>query len=252
MRDRFHATNPRAQQLRSIHRRQAAASRPNSPTTTSSGSRCRRWPRCWAAPNRCTATDATKRLALPTEESARIALRTQQIIAAESGVANTVDPVAGSYAIEMLTDEIERGAEAILERIERAGGTLAAIETGLIQREIQESAYRAQKAIDSGETVVVGMNTFAVANGGAAIDTLRIDPDVEAPSDRARPAPFAPSGTVRSVPRHWGAVSRAAHDGTNLVPHVITAVEASATVARSRTRCARCLANTKRPLRSNG
>src|SRR5206468_389453 len=99
-------------------------------------------------------------LALPTEESARTALRTQQVIAAESGVANTVDPVGGAYAIESLTDAIERGAQALLERIEAAGGTLAAIENGLIQREIQESAYRAQVAVDAGEAVVVGVNRF--------------------------------------------------------------------------------------------
>src|SRR5438477_1258619 len=95
-------------------------------------------------------------LALPTEESARIALRTQQIIAAESGAANTVDPLAGAYAIESMTDRIERGAEDLLARIEAAGGTLAAIEAGVIQREIQESAYRAQIAIESGQAVGVG------------------------------------------------------------------------------------------------
>jgi methylmalonyl-CoA mutase N-terminal domain/subunit len=89
-------------------------------------------------------------LALPTEDAARIALRTQQVIATESGVVNTVDPVAGSYAIEALTNTIERGAREILDRIEHAGGTLAAIESGFIQREIQESAYRAQLAVDSG------------------------------------------------------------------------------------------------------
>src|SRR6185436_8181542 len=100
-------------------------------------------------------------LALPTEESARIALRTQQIIAAESGVPNTVDPVAGSYAIEVLTNEIEQGAAALLDRIDRAGGTLTAIETGLIQREIQESAYQAQLAVDAGDAAVVGVNRFS-------------------------------------------------------------------------------------------
>src|SRR5207249_7185654 len=117
-------------------------------------------------------------LALPTEESATIALRTQQIILRESGVANTVDPVAGSYAIEKLTNDIETGADAILARVDRAGGTLTAIETGLIQREIQESAYKAQLAVDSGAAIVVGVNRFADGNG-AAIETLRIDPDVE-------------------------------------------------------------------------
>src|SRR6266850_3075990 len=133
-------------------------------------------------------------LALPTEESARIALRTQQIIAAESGVANTVDPVAGSYAIEKLTNDIEAGAEEILARIAAAGGTLAAIEAGLIQREIQESAYRAQLAIDSGASTVVGVNQF-VDNADRGLrnadpetrpairspqsDMFSIDPDVE-------------------------------------------------------------------------
>src|SRR5207253_147748 len=117
-------------------------------------------------------------LSLPTEESARLALRTQQIIATESGVANTVDPVAGSYAIESITDEIERGAEELLARIERAGGTLAAIETGLIQREIQESAYRAQKAVDTGQSVVVGVNRF-VEDDGSRVPTFAVDADVE-------------------------------------------------------------------------
>src|SRR6202030_2921651 len=93
-------------------------------------------------------------------ESARIALRTQQIIASETGVANTVDPVAGSYAIETRTNAIERDASDLLARIDRAGGTLAAIEAGLMQREIQDAAYRAQVAFDKGESVIVGMNRF--------------------------------------------------------------------------------------------
>src|SRR5262249_7254366 len=123
-------------------------------------------------------------LSLPTEESARIALRTQQIIAAESGVANTVDPVAGAYAIEAMTDAIEEGARAILERIDRAGGTLAAIEAGLIQREIQESAYRAQVAIDAADSVVVGVNRYGDADDAEGttdkgIAIFEIDPAVE-------------------------------------------------------------------------
>src|SRR5207244_918974 len=120
-------------------------------------------------------------LGLPTEESARVALRTQQVIASESGVANTVDPVAGSYAIETMTDRLEREAESMLERIDRAGGTLAAIETGLIQREIQDSAYRAQIAVDKGESVVVGVNRFAdpsaIRNPQSAIPVFALDPD---------------------------------------------------------------------------
>src|SRR6185437_3624589 len=119
-------------------------------------------------------------LALPTEESARIALRTQQIIALESGVANTVDPAGGSTEIERQTDRIEREARALLDRIDALGGTLAAIEAGFIQREIQDAAYRAQQRVDAGEQVVVGVNRFQDADAApASIETLRIDPAIE-------------------------------------------------------------------------
>src|SRR5262249_51404258 len=130
-------------------------------------------------------------LALPTEDSARIALRTQQVIASETGVVNTVDPVGGSYAVEALTNEIEQGAREILARIDGIGGALAAIESGFIQREIQESAYRAQLGVDSGQSVVVGVNRFEeTATGvfpGLSDDStgkntgplFALDPDVE-------------------------------------------------------------------------
>src|SRR6202011_853961 len=99
-------------------------------------------------------------LSLPTEESARLALRTQQIIAYESGVTNTADPVGGSYYIEQLTDDIERGAREYIERIDAIGGTLAAIEKGYIQTEIQNAAYEYQQAVERGEAIVVGVNRF--------------------------------------------------------------------------------------------
>ena len=117
-------------------------------------------------------------LALPTEDSARIALRTQQIIAHESGVANTVDPFAGSWHVERLTDEIEAGAVALLDRIEAAGGTLRRSRRGMIQREIQEAAYSAQRAIDSGESVVVGVNRF-VTDERPTMAVFALDADVE-------------------------------------------------------------------------
>ena len=168
-------------------------------------------------------------LALPTEESARIALRTQQIIAAESGVANTVDPVAGSYAIETLTNEMERGVEDILARIERAGGTLAAIEAGLIQREIQESAYQTQLAVDAGAAIVVGVNRFAGETDLGAIDTMTIDPDVEREQiERVRAVRAGRSAVLWRTAR--AAVTQAARDGGNLVPPILAAVEAHATV----------------------
>jgi methylmalonyl-CoA mutase N-terminal domain/subunit len=191
-------------------------------------------------------------LALPTEESARIALRTQQIIASETGVANTVDPVAGAYAIETLTDRLEREAESLLQRIDAAGGTLVAIETGLIQREIQESAYRAQLAIDRADAVVVGVNRFVRGSGvvsepiepinadesmsssqepseNDSRPLLRIDPDVERRQvDRLRAVRAARSEAA--VKTALERVRAAARDGSNVVPPVIEAVEAAATL----------------------
>ena len=168
-------------------------------------------------------------LALPTEESARIALRTQQIIASESGVANTVDPVAGSYQIEAMTNEIEAGAVALLERIERAGGTLAAIEAGFIQREIQESAYRAQIRIDKHEDVVVGVNDFVAADESKTVPLLNIDADVERRQvERVRGVRASRSADAHR--RAVESVTAAASSGSNLVPAIIAAVEALATV----------------------
>ena len=117
-------------------------------------------------------------LALPTEASALLALRTQQIVAHESGVTNTVDPLGGSYAIEKLTDEIERRAAEYLKKIEAMGGMLKAIETGYVQREIQKAAFEYQKQIESGERVVVGVNRY-VTEGSGKPPLLRIDPEIE-------------------------------------------------------------------------
>lgn len=116
-------------------------------------------------------------LALPTEKSVEIALRTQQIVAYESGVADTVDPLGGAYAIEWLTDEIERQAEQYIARIDELGGALQAVEEGFIQREIQEAAYKAQRAIEKGEQIVVGVNRFQTEEALLA-DLLRVDETV--------------------------------------------------------------------------
>jgi methylmalonyl-CoA mutase, N-terminal domain len=167
-------------------------------------------------------------LALPTEESARIALRTQQLIAAESGVANTVDPCGGSWAIEARTDEIERDAGALIERIDATNGTLAAIEAGLVQRQIQDAAYEAQQAIDRGDSIVVGVNRFQT-DEPTTIELLRIDAEVERiqiQRTRAVRASRA-AGPWRAA---VDAVGRAAVDGSNLVPSIIAAVEARATL----------------------
>ncbi len=167
-------------------------------------------------------------LALPTEQAARIALRTQQVIAHESGVADTVDPVAGSYAIEHLTDEIENRAADYLEKIDAMGGMLRAIETGYVQREIQEAAYRYQRAIETQDAVVVGMNRFQ-ADEEVPTPTLRIDPATEqAQIERVRAVRqrrdtlAAEAALVR--------LEETARGTENLLPRILDCVEAYVTV----------------------
>jgi len=229
MRDRFHATNPRAQQLRFHTQTAGSTLTAQQPDNNIVRVALQALAAVLGGTQSLHCNGRDEALALPTEESARIALRTQQIIAAESGVANTVDPVAGSYAIETLTNEIEQGAEEILARIERAGGTLAAIEAGLIQREIQESAYRTQLAVDAGAAIVVGVNRFAGGTDLGAIDTMTIDPGVERQQiERVRAVRASRSAALWRTAR--AAVTQAACDGSNLVPPILAAVEAHATV----------------------
>jgi methylmalonyl-CoA mutase N-terminal domain/subunit len=229
MRDRFGATNPRAQQLRFHTQTAGSTLTAQQPDNNIVRVALQALAAVLGGTQSLHCNGRDEALALPTEESARIALRTQQIIAAESGVANTVDPVAGSYAIETLTNDIERGAVEILDRIDRAGGTLAAIESGLIQRDVQESAYRAQLAVDSGQATVVGVNRFVVDSDGSAIETLAIDPAVESRQvERVRALRAGRSAATAQAA--LTGVTQAARDGTNLVPAIVTAVEAQATV----------------------
>src|SRR5437764_10319249 len=179
MRDRFHATNPRALQLRFHTQTAGSTLTAQQPDNNIVRTAVQALAAVLGGTQSLHCNGRDEALSLPTEDAARIALRTQQLIAAESGGTHTVDPVAGSYAIEARTNEIEAGAEKILARIERAGGTLNAIESGLIQREIQESAYRAQIAIDAGEAIVVGVNRFAETGSGLR-SLFRVDPAIEA------------------------------------------------------------------------
>jgi methylmalonyl-CoA mutase, N-terminal domain len=167
-------------------------------------------------------------LALPTEEAARIALRTQQILALESGVAQAIDPLAGSYFIEMQTNAIEQQAKDYFARIEAMGGMLRAIERGWVQQEIQNAAYKAQQQVDSGEAVVVGVNRFA-QDAGVEIPTQRIDESLERKQvERVRAL------RLRRDQQRWRAaiegVANTARDGGNLMPAILEAVESSCTV----------------------
>jgi methylmalonyl-CoA mutase, N-terminal domain len=167
-------------------------------------------------------------LALPTEDAALLALRTQQIIAHETGVANTVDPVGGSYAIEKLTDEIESRAQAYIARIDALGGMLRGIETGYVQGEIQKAAYEYQRAIERGEQIVVGVNQF-VAEKETPIPTMRVDPELErAQIERVRALRARRDSSRASAA--VAEVERRARAGENLMPAIAAAVDANATV----------------------
>ncbi|HXB99805.1 MAG TPA: methylmalonyl-CoA mutase family protein, partial [Terriglobales bacterium] len=169
-------------------------------------------------------------LALPTEASARIALRTQQVIAFESGAPQTVDPLAGSYYVESLTSEIEKRAVDYLEKIEAMGGMLKAIERGYVQQEIQNAAYEYQQAVDQQDAVVVGVNRFQMqGEDEKAVPIQRIDPALEPKQvERLRSLRAGRNAeTWRSAIR---AVEDAARSGENLMPRILAAVEANATV----------------------
>jgi methylmalonyl-CoA mutase N-terminal domain/subunit len=166
-------------------------------------------------------------LALPSEEAVQVALRTQQIIAHESGVTDTVDPLAGSFYIESLTNEIEGHARDYLARIDDMGGALAAIEAGFIQREIQESAYRYQKAVETQDQIVVGVNRFQAAEDHKP-RLLRVDESAQAEQiEQLRQ--LRAERDAAAVERSLAALQAAARGNDNLMPFILNAVEAYAT-----------------------
>jgi methylmalonyl-CoA mutase N-terminal domain/subunit len=167
-------------------------------------------------------------LALPTEDSARVALRTQQIVAYETGVADTIDPLGGSYYIETLTDSIESQAVEYIQRIDDLGGMVEAVEKGWVQHEIQDNAYRQQKGIESGEIVVVGLNKFQMKENPPQ-NLMRVDPAIQAAQmdkihriklERDLPLVEKTLKNVRSI----------AESGENMMPPIIAAVKAYATL----------------------
>jgi methylmalonyl-CoA mutase, N-terminal domain len=167
-------------------------------------------------------------LSLPTEEAARIALRTQQVIAYESGVADSSDIFGGSYAVEHITNQLEQKAREYLQKIDDLGGVLASIETGYIQREIQDAAYQYQRAIEQNAEVVVGVNKF-VMKEEHHIPTLRIDPSVEI-EQVASLKKLRAERDQHAVNDALTRIEQAARGNENLMPHIINAVEVYATV----------------------
>jgi methylmalonyl-CoA mutase N-terminal domain/subunit len=167
-------------------------------------------------------------LGLPTQESAQLALRTQQIIAYETGVPNVADPLGGSYYVEQLTDQIEKGARGYIERIDALGGTLAAIEKGYIQGEIQSAAYEYAQKVERGEAIIVGVNKFRLEEEKPPA-VFRVDPEIER-QQVARLRELRASRSAQAVAAKLAGLEQAAKGSGNLMPHILSCCESLVTV----------------------
>jgi methylmalonyl-CoA mutase N-terminal domain/subunit len=228
MRDRFHARDPRSQMLRFHTQTAGSTLTAQQPENNIARVTVQALAAVLGGTQSLHTNSMDEALSLPTEKAVRVALRTQQILASESGVADTVDPLAGSYAVEALTDEIERRVEEYLRKIEQLGGAIAAIERGFVQAEIQEAAYRAQKAVEACEQIVIGVNQYADAEP-PSLETLQFDPAVEQrQKDRLQTvrARRDPSRAAELL----GTLAAAAEGSENLMPLILTCVEADLTL----------------------
>jgi methylmalonyl-CoA mutase, N-terminal domain len=228
MRDRFHAKDPRSLLLR-FHAQTAGSSlTAQQPENNIIRVAIQALAAVLGGCQSLHTNSLDEALALPTEDSALIALRTQQIIAEETGVTNSIDPVAGSYAIEHLTGEIERGAEDYIAKIDALGGMLRAIETGFVQGEIQKVAFEFQRAVEKKEQIVVGVNDF-IGEEARQIPTLRIDAEIER-SQIARLKALRARRDSARVQSALAELGRRASTSENLLPAILAAVEAYSTV----------------------
>ena len=228
MRDRFHAQDPRSLLLR-FHAQTAGSSlTAQQPENNIVRVAIQALAAVLGGCQSLHTNSMDEALALPTEESALIALRTQQIIANETGVANAIDPVAGSYAIEALTNQIEERAQDYLAKIDAMGGMIKAIESGFVQSEIQRAAYDFQRAVETKEQIVVGMNDFA-ANEERGIPTLQIDAEIERNQVHRLQALRAKRDSSKTNAA-LSELERRARTSENLLPAILAAVEAYATV----------------------
>jgi methylmalonyl-CoA mutase N-terminal domain/subunit len=242
MRDTFGATHPRAQQLRFHTQTAGSTLTAQQPDNNIVRVALQALSAVLGGTQSLHCNGRDEALSLPSEESARIALRTQQIVAAETGVAQTVDPVGGSTLIEARTDELEQKAKALMDQIDARGGTLKAIEEGVIQRHVQEAAYRAQLAVESGSSIIVGVNAYrgtgVVSTPAAEPALATVNGDNETGSgsgNDSRPQvrrvrAFRAARDSERWRRAIAGVAETARSDTNLVPPIIAAVEAHATV----------------------
>src|SRR5467141_2228469 len=228
MRERFHARNPRSQMLRFHTQTAGSTLTAQQPEVNIVRTAIQALAAVLGGTQSLHTNAMDEALALPTEDAARIALRTQQVIAYESGVADTADPLAGSYAIEQLTNEIEHRVVDYLNKIDAIGGTLHAIESGYIQREIQNSAYEYQRAVETDDAIVVGVNRFQ-SDDGPQVKTLRVDAAIERTQierlralRERRDSSAAEASLVK--------LEEAARGSENVLPRILDCVEAYATV----------------------
>lgn len=228
MRERFKAQNPRAWMLRFHSQTGGSTLTAQQPQNNIVRTTIQALAAVLGGTQSLHTNSMDEALWLPTESSVRVALRTQQIIAYESGVADTIDPLAGSYLIEYLTDEIEQRAQVYLDRIDALGGALAAIEQGFIQNEIQNAAYQTQMAIESGEQIVVGLNRFQIEEK-LELERLRVDPAIEM-AQRQRLAELRARRDNGRVQELLAQVETAARGEAALMPLFIECVENDVTL----------------------
>lgn len=228
MRDRFKAENPRSLMLRFHTQTAGSTLTAQQPEVNVVRTTIQALAAVLGGTQSLHTNSMDEALSLPTESAARIALRTQQVIAHESGVADTVDPLAGSYAIEELTTQLESLAVEYIEKIDNLGGMLRAIETGYVQREIQEAAYEYQKAVETKNAIVVGVNKFQT-DDTEPIPILRIDEQIE----RSQVERLRALRTRRDVAKAEAALTtlgEAAAGTENLLPRILACVEAEVTI----------------------
>ncbi|UCF11831.1 MAG: methylmalonyl-CoA mutase family protein [Thermoplasmatales archaeon] len=228
MRDRFHAKSPKSQMLR-FHTQTAGCSlTAQQPENNIVRVTIQALAAVLGGTQSLHTNSMDEAYALPTEIAVKIALRTQQIIAHESGVTNTVDPLAGSYFIESLTNQIEDAAMDYIKKIDDMGGILTAIEKGFVQNEIADSAYKYQKAVDEGKKIVIGVNKYRDSQK-TSIETLKVNPEVEE-KQKSKLERLRKKRDNREVKRTLDKLKRIAASGENLMPAVLDAVKSYATL----------------------
>jgi methylmalonyl-CoA mutase N-terminal domain/subunit len=228
MRDRFGAKNPRSELLRFHTQTAGSTLTAQQPENNVTRVALQALAAVLGGTQSLHTNSMDEALSLPTEHAVRIALRTQQILAEESGVANTIDPLAGSFYVEHLTDEIERHVLAYLQQIDTIGGALEAIQSGFMQQEINESAYRDQQEIERGDQVVVGLNAYQ-SDQPLALKRLKVDPRIEQ-DQRKRLASLRAKRDTTQIKSLLNRLGEVAQGEENLMPPLIECVEADITL----------------------